>query len=200
MVGLLFKNNKESQNNNYMPEGILDIKNVPPSEGTGIMPMLLFNPTNQDFNVVWDGKVQGIIPAGKSLSLPEFLARHGAKHLAELIVSKKWKIKVNEAAVGQITPDTAKAVPTIEIQKMMEALLKGSEEAFIAMETPIGVPILIPVNPEIKPEPLPEKSSEELVLEKKALTRAKRQASATKARLVMMANREIRKQQKSQLT
>ena len=181
----------------------MEISKVPPSPNRGIMPTNLFNPTNQDFKVMWNGVVQGIVPAGKGILLPEFLARHGAKHLAELIISRKWKVKINKDAVGQITPDTAKATPKIEIQKMMEALLKGSAEAFSEMTATIEGSVM-KTEEELKPYSEEEavakeevakleKTPEELEAERKALIRANRIAGAARAREVARAKRETAK-------
>jgi len=180
---------------------ITEIKNVPPDEGTGIMPINIFNPTSLDFEVKWNGSVQGIIPAGKGTQLPEFLARHAAKHLAETIISRKWKVKINEESDGQITPDTAKAAPKVEVQKMMEALLKGEASAFDQMEVKIGESVA-KVEPELvsarkekpkveEPDVVAEVAEEQKEAEKAAKLKKVRQASAAKARLVRAAKKTV---------
>ena len=130
---------------------IVDIKNVPPDPNTGFMPLKVYNPLNEDFTHSWDG-IPYTIPAGEVAMFPEFVARHLAKHLAQKIVSTRWLIKINKEAVGQITPDTARAVPIREIQEMIEALLKGRREVFekieaMAPEQPKVVVIEKPLTP-----------------------------------------------------
>ena len=130
---------------------IIDIANVPPSPNTGFMSKPVYNPLNEDFTHSWDG-VAYTIPAGETRDFPEFLARHLAKHLAKKIVSTRWEIKIRKDAIGQITPDTAKAVPLIEVQQMMEALLSGKKETFekiekMAPEPPKVATIVAPPTP-----------------------------------------------------
>ena len=122
---------------------ILDIKDVPKSPNTGFMSKPVYNPLNENFTHSWDGTPY-TIPAGEVRDFPEFLAYHLAKHLAQKIVSKKWEFRIKKDAIGQITPDTAKAIPLIEIQTMMEALLLG-KDAFEKIEASEPTSVAVPI-------------------------------------------------------
>jgi len=107
---------------------IVDIKQVPPSPGTTLEPTKLYNPLNEDFVWTWDGK-HYTVPAKSITSFPEFLARHLAKHLARKIVYSRAYKEIEEKAKGQLTPDTAKAVPDIRVARMIEWLLNPVDES-----------------------------------------------------------------------
>jgi len=100
---------------------ILDIKDVPHSPGTSWDMTPIYNPLEEDFTWSHDGKPY-TIPAKSTKEFPEFLARHFAKHLARKIVYSTAYAEIEEAAKGQLTPDTAKAVPVKRVE-IMEAWL-----------------------------------------------------------------------------
>lgn len=100
---------------------ILQIKDVPRSPGTGLDVTEVTNPLDEDFTWSQDGKPY-TIPANGKASFPEFLARHLAKHLARKIVYANAYKEIEEAAKGQLTPDSAKAVP-VSRAEIMEAWL-----------------------------------------------------------------------------
>ena len=113
--------------------GITDIKNVPPSPGTSLEITEIFNPLNEDFTWSYDGKPY-TIPAKSKKSFPEFLARHFAKHLARKIVYSNAYKEIEEAAKGQLTPDTAKAVPLDRVERMESWLLNPQGDSPEAMK------------------------------------------------------------------
>lgn len=116
----------------------IDIKNVPHSFGTSLEPTKIFNPLDEDFTWAFDGKPY-TIPAKSTKEFPEFLARHIAKHLAQKIVYSNAYKEIEEKAKGQLTPDTAKAVPLDRFGKMFEWILNP---VGVAPEKDVGQPIL----------------------------------------------------------
>ena len=105
-----------------MSPEIEDIKNVPPSPGTSLEPLEIFNPLNETFAFSWDGKPYSIKGKEKK-SFPEFLANHLIKHLAMKIVSANFEEEIRVKGQGQLNPDTAKAIPLPRLSKMEEWLL-----------------------------------------------------------------------------
>jgi hypothetical protein len=101
---------------------ILQIKDVPKSPGTSLEPTDVFNPLSEDFTWTWDGNPY-TIPAKSKKSFPEFLARHLAKHLARKIVYTIAYKEIEELGKGQLTPDTAKAIPGKRVEDMEAWLL-----------------------------------------------------------------------------
>ncbi len=102
---------------------ITEIKNVPHSPGTSWDTTEIFNPLSEDFVWSFNGKPY-TIPANSRKSFPEFLARHFAKHLARKIVYANAYKEIEEKAKGQLTPDTAKAVPGNRVEIMEAWILK----------------------------------------------------------------------------
>lgn len=92
-------------------------------------PRTVYNPMDRDFTHTWD-KVSYIIPAGKSVILPGYLAHHMAKHLAEYIMIHGYG-RLNDTVLpdGKVKPNS---MSRGELEKFMaeELLDKGDVEAF----------------------------------------------------------------------
>ena len=118
---------------------ILQIKDVQKSPGRSLEPTDVYNPLSEDFTWAWDGNPY-TIPAKSKKSFPEFLARLFAKHLARKIVYTIAYKEIEELAKGQLTPDTAKAIPGKRVEDMEAWLLNPigfSPEVKAAEGTPI---------------------------------------------------------------
>lgn len=118
---------------------ILQIKDVPHSPGTSLDSTDVYNPLSEDFTWTFDGK-PFTIPAKSKKSFPEFLARHLAKHLSRKIVYTIAYKEIEDLAKGQLTPDTAKAIPGKRVEDMEAWLLNPigiSPEVKAADENPI---------------------------------------------------------------
>jgi len=149
-----------------MADRILDIKDVPKSPGTSWDMTSVFNPLEIDFTWSQNGKPY-TIPAKSAKEFPEFLARHLAKHLARKIVYANAYREIEEEAKGQLTPDTAKAVPVKRVDIMKAWIL-----------SPVGK------SPEEKGE-LKEPSEE-----KKLTIREKRLENLVKARAARLSKKK----------
>lgn len=92
-------------------------------------PRTVYNPMGVDFTHTWD-KVSYIIPAGKSMIFPGYLAVHMAKHLAEFIMIHGYG-RLNDTVLpdGKIKPNS---MSRGELQEFMEKELldKGDVESY----------------------------------------------------------------------
>lgn len=149
-----------------MPD-ILQIKDVPHSPGTSLEATDVYNPLSEDFTWAWDGKPY-TIPAKSKKSFPEFLARHLAKHLARKIVYTIAYKEIEELGKGQLTPDTAKAIPGKRVEEMEVWLLN-----------PVGI------SPEVKAA-----AGEPIVSETKLTLQEKRLKALEKARAAKAAKQK----------
>ena len=130
----------------------------------------VYNPLSEDFTWASHGKPY-TIPANSKKSFPEFQARLFAKHLARKIVYSNAYKEIEEAAKGQLTPDTAKAIPGDRTQRMEAWLL-----------SPVGT------SPEIKGEVAKEPSEEQKLTVKEK--RIENLAKARKIKAEKAAKRE----------
>jgi hypothetical protein len=143
---------------------ILQIKDVPHSPGTSLDATDVYNPLSEDFTWTFDGKPY-TIPAKSKKSFPEFLSRHLAKHLARKIVYTIAYKEIEELAKGQLTPDTAKAIPGKRVEDMEAWLLN-----------PVGI------SPEVKSEGEPADTEPKLTIQEKRVEALKKARAAKAAK------------------
>lgn len=146
---------------------IQDIKQVPPSPHSGDMPTNFYNPLDVEFVFYHSGQPH-TVPAKTGVLLPEYLAWHGAKHLAEKIVAERWSIELKQKAID-IPADMKHAymlhpIPQEQIRQMRDAILTG-KEAFSGVVAPdTGLPTLVeepPKEPPVEVPPVAEPPKEE---------------------------------------
>ena len=141
-----------------MPNNVQEIKNVPHSPGTSDDPLEMYNPLDEPFTWTQGGKPY-TIPAKSMATFPEYRTRLFVKHLARKIVYGNFHQEIEEKAKGQLTPDTAKAVPGTRVERMEAWLL-----------SPTGI------SPEGEKEPLKETKLEDALTSKEKEVLAKYRA------------------------
>lgn len=141
---------------------VTPIENVPASPNSSNEPTYLYNPLDQDF-VFYHDRVKNpnpyTVPAKSKKLFPEYLAYHGAKHLAVLIVYKEHeeglKFKTKEDRDPDAWKKVAEAMPGYRVQEVMVSLISVPETLVEKVEE----------EPEKKPEE-PAKEAEQLKEEK----------------------------------
>lgn len=188
-----------------------DIKDVPKSEHTGFSPTSVYNPLGEDFEVIWDGKVEGIVPAKGTATLSEFLAWHAAQQIAQKIVQNQWEEKVKRDAIGQIDPYMIlrQPAPLKDIDKVQETLIKGKEafEVLGALYAPpakneISAGLEASASPPAPPaedkEPSPQPKAE--IVEEGKEDEAKRREEIRQKRVANMAKARLARKKSKRVT